>query len=344
MTVMWDEELKLAFGLWIQTYCPITTKGQLLQFYGPCNLIDGISILIYSLLSRKVKWHSKNKQLPNYWCLYVYATGWISYCQFYTINLHSTCYETRKRIYFEMLFSSDCLKSVGGLGNTKPVLWKRSFHMTCFSANVMLFPPTSLWQFIIYEPIIYGQERLTASLAEVSCLRLSWLGCVTFYLWDVRVYVFTDYYVYKAFWMLNMRRQNLAMPSHSCLPLPQLHKCYHFQCYSLGYCSRNAVTARISDWAPGQKAEPNQGSSGACSEPDWKGWSQDPSLSRPCCRVGSGGKGILLEITAYLWPSKGKQLFSFVSVSMAVAFGLVCICYSQRLCHSAIITVLSITL
>lgn len=71
--------------------------------------------------------------------------------------------------------------------------------MTCFSANVMLFPPTSLWQFIIYEPIIYGEERPIASLAEVSCLRLSWLGCVTFYLRDVRVYVFTDYYVYKAF-------------------------------------------------------------------------------------------------------------------------------------------------
>lgn len=87
MTVMWDEELKLAFGLWIQTYCPITTKGQLLQFYGPCNLIDGISILIYSLLSRKVKWHSKNKQLPNYWCLYVYATGWISYCLYHLLPI-----------------------------------------------------------------------------------------------------------------------------------------------------------------------------------------------------------------------------------------------------------------
>ena len=77
---------------------------------------------------------------------------------------------------------------------------------------------------------------------------------------------------------------------------------------------------------------------------DWKGWSQDPSLSRPCCRVGSGGKGILLEIPAYLWPSKGKQLFSFVSVSMAVAFGLLLTCCSLELCHSAIIAVLFFTL
>jgi len=49
----------------------------------------------------------------------------------------------------------------------------------------------------------------------------------------------------------------------------------------------------------------------------WKGWSQDPPLPRPHLRVGSGGKGISPEILAYLRPSKGKQLFSFVSTSTA---------------------------
>jgi len=39
---------------------------------------------------------------------------------------------------------------------------------------------------------------------------------------------------------------------------------------------------------------------------DQKEWSQDPPLPRPHLRVGSGGNGILLEISAYLRPSKGK--------------------------------------
>jgi len=49
---------------------------------------------------------------------------------------------------------------------------------------------------------------------------------------------------------------------------------------------------------------------------DWK----DPALPRHHFRVGSGGKGILLVIPAYLRPSEGKQLLSFLSVPMAVAF------------------------
>ena len=53
---------------------------------------------------------------------------------------------------------------------------------------------------------------------------------------------------------------------------------------------------------------------------DRKGWSQDPPLPSPLLRVGSGGKGILLEIPAYLRPSEGEQLLSFISVPMAVAF------------------------
>ena len=42
---------------------------------------------------------------------------------------------------------------------------------------------------------------------------------------------------------------------------------------------------------------------------DWEGWSQDPPLPRPHLKVCSGGKGISLEIPAYLRPSKGKQIF-----------------------------------
>jgi len=44
---------------------------------------------------------------------------------------------------------------------------------------------------------------------------------------------------------------------------------------------------------------------------DLKGWSQDPPLPRPHLRVGSGGRSILLEIPAYLRPSKGKHFFFF---------------------------------
>ena len=39
---------------------------------------------------------------------------------------------------------------------------------------------------------------------------------------------------------------------------------------------------------------------------DWKAWSQDPPLPRALLRVGSAGKGILLEILAYVKSSKGK--------------------------------------
>ena len=76
---------------------------------------------------------------------------------------------------------------------------------------------------------------------------------------------------------------------------------------------------------------------------DRKVWSQDGPLPRLHLRVGSGGEGSLQEIPVCLRPSKGKQLFSFISASMAAAFGIVLICCSQRLCHSAIFAILSIT-
>ena len=72
---------------------------------------------------------------------------------------------------------------------------------------------------------------------------------------------------------------------------------------------------------------------------DWKGQSQDPPLPRPHLRVGSGGKGVLLEIHVNLRPFEGKQLLSFVFVSRAVVFELVLTCCSLGPCCSAVIAV-----
>lgn len=43
------------------------------------------------------------------------------------------------------------------------------------------------------------------------------------------------------------------------------------------------------------------------------------SIPSPHLRIGSGGKGVLLEIPAHLKTSKGKELFSFISASVATA-------------------------
>ena len=59
------------------------------------------------------------------------------------------------------------------------------------------------------------------------------------------------------------------------------------------------------DWAG-----PTQGSSGACNAAEWlEGWILAPPFPRPHLRVGSGDKGILLEILDYLRSSEGKQIF-----------------------------------
>jgi len=63
---------------------------------------------------------------------------------------------------------------------------------------------------------------------------------------------------------------------------------------------------------------------------------------RPYLRVDSGG--ILIELTACLRPSQGKQLLCFVSAPTAVAFEQVLVCCSLGLCYSAVIPVLSIAL
>jgi len=77
---------------------------------------------------------------------------------------------------------------------------------------------------------------------------------------------------------------------------------------------------------------------------DRNGWSQDPPLRTPHLRVGSGGEGTLLEIPAYLRPSEGKQLLSFLSVLTAVVFEQTLSCCSLRPCYSAVIAALSISL
>lgn len=52
-----------------------------------------------------------------------------------------------------------------------------------------------------------------------------------------------------------------------------------------------------------------------------------------CCRFLSTG-GL----------TKVSSFFSFISATTVAAFGVVLICYSQGLCYSAIVAVLSITL
>jgi len=70
----------------------------------------------------------------------------------------------------------------------------------------------------------------------------------------------------------------------------------------------------------GRKGQPRGAQVQAMYLSDWKGWSQDPPLPRPHLRVSNGGEGISLEIPAFLRPSEGKQLLSFVAVPTAVAF------------------------
>ena len=57
----------------------------------------------------------------------------------------------------------------------------------------------------------------------------------------------------------------------------------------------------------GRQGQPKGAQIHAVHLSDQKGWSQDPPLPRPHLRVGSGGKGISLEIPADLRPFKDKQ-------------------------------------
>jgi len=60
--------------------------------------------------------------------------------------------------------------------------------------------------------------------------------------------------------------------------------------------------------------------------------------------VGSGGKGILLEILVCLRPSEGKQLLSFISVPIADVFEQALTCCSLGPCCYAVVALLSIAL
>lgn len=64
----------------------------------------------------------------------------------------------------------------------------------------------------------------------------------------------------------------------------------------------------------------------------------------PHLRVGSGNKGLLLEIPACMRSSNVKQILFFVFVFMAAAFEQVLTYRSLGLCFSTIIAAFSITL
>jgi len=111
-------------------------------------------------------------------------------------------------------------------------------------------------------------------------------------------------------------------------------------------CSGNAKTQLqpVIEHLVGRQGQPRGAQLHGMHLSDRKGWSQDPPLPRPHWRVGSGGEGISPEIPAYLGSSKGKELPSFISEPMAVAFEQVLTCCSLGSCYSAVIAVYSIAL
>ena len=73
-------------------------------------------------------------------------------------------------------------------------------------------------------------------------------------------------------------------------------------------CSRNAESQPelVIEHLVGRQGQPRGVQLRAMCLSDWKGWSQDQPLPRPHLRVGSGSKGVLLEISVYLRSSEGK--------------------------------------
>lgn len=172
-TMILEEELKLAFRPWIQKYCPVTTVGQLLHFYGLCSLTDVISVPIYSLLSRKFKWHSRNNQDTE--LLMSLHSG-------YWLNLLLSF------LYCQMPFFAWWIQTQNGMEvylvnvalqfwSTETVLWRRPFRLTCFSVNLALFPPAPFPVAVhyIWANYIWTTERLVASPVQASCLGPNWL-------------------------------------------------------------------------------------------------------------------------------------------------------------------------
>ena len=79
--------------------------------------------------------------------------------------------------------------------------------------------------------------------------------------------------------------------------------------------------AQISDWAPGRKAGPTQGTSGVCNVPEWL-----EGLEPGCTPSQTSFKGwqwnrrffFLLEIPVCVRPSEGKQILYFCTRSCCV--------------------------
>jgi len=111
-------------------------------------------------------------------------------------------------------------------------------------------------------------------------------------------------------------------------------------------CSKNAKSQLepVIEHLVGRQGQPRRAQVHAMHLSDWKGCSQDPPLPRPHLKVSNGGKGVLLEIPAYLRPSESKQILSFVSVPPAVAFEQVFTCCNLGPCCSAVTAALSIAL
>ena len=74
-------------------------------------------------------------------------------------------------------------------------------------------------------------------------------------------------------------------------------------------CSTNAESQLepVIEHLVGRYGQPRGAQMHALPLSDWKVWSQDSPIPRPQLRVGSGGKGVSLEISVYLGSSKGKQ-------------------------------------
>ena len=94
-------------------------------------------------------------------------------------------------------------------------------------------------------------------------------------------------------------------------------------------CSGNAESQleAMIEHLVGRQGQPSGAQVHAMYLCDWKGWSQVSPLPRPCLRAGSGGKGILLGIPAYLRLSRSKQILFLCFYAYSC-----CICFLLAFC------------
>ena len=71
-------------------------------------------------------------------------------------------------------------------------------------------------------------------------------------------------------------------------------------------CSRNAKSwpEAVIEHLVGRQGQPRKAQVHAVHLSGLNGWSQDPPFPRPHLRVGSGGSGILLDVSVCLRPSE----------------------------------------